>query len=114
MDEKRRKHRRVPAQGPGTLFEKDGAERSFELIDLSESGARLRCAAGIDAMTRVRVVLILPAERLGHTEDARLETTGVVVWSHETDDASFDTGVFFPDLDEESAGMLRNFVATAA
>ena len=114
MTDKRRKHQRVPAQGPGTLVGTDGAERSFELIDLSESGARLRCAAAIDAMTRVKVVLFLPGERLGHTEDARLETTGVVVWSHETDDASFDTGVFFPELDDDSASMLRSFVATAA
>jgi len=114
MSDERRKDRRVPARGPCTIMGGDGAERPFDLVDLSESGARLNCGTAIEAMTRVRVVMMLPADRLGHTEDARLETVGVVVWSHQTEEASYDTGVFFPELDEATAGLLRNFVATAA
>ena len=114
MSDERRSKRRVPAQGPCTIVGGDGSERAFELVDLSESGARLTCESAIDAMTRVQVVLVLPAERLGHTTDARLETVGVVVWSHQTEDSSYDTGVFFPELDEDAAGLLRSYVATAA
>ena len=114
MSDERRRDRRVPAQGPCTIVGGDGTERAFELVDLSESGARLTCEAAIDAMTRVQVVLVLPADRLGHTEDATLQTVGVVVWSHQTEDAVFDTGVFFPELDDDSASLLRNYVATAA
>ena len=113
MSDERRRDRRVPAHGPCTIVGGDGAERPFDLVDLSESGARLTCANPIDAMTRVQVVLMLPGDRLGRSDDARLETVGVVVWSHQTGDAIFDTGVFFPELDDRTAGLLRNFVATA-
>jgi len=111
--EERRKARRVPARGPCTIVGADGTENPFDLVDLSESGARLTCGNGIEAMTRVQVVLVLPADRLGHTEDARLETSGVVVWSHQAESGDFDTGVFFPELSDEMAGLLRNYVATA-
>ena len=111
--DERRVARRVPARGPCTIVGSDGNEKPFELVDLSESGARLTCGSAIEAMTRVQVVLVLPADRLGHTEDARLQTDGVVVWSHPSGAESFDTGVFFPELDDEMASLLRNYVATA-
>jgi c-di-GMP-binding flagellar brake protein YcgR len=113
MSDERRKDRRVPAKGPCTIVGGDGEERAFELVDLSESGARLTCETAIAAMTRVQMVIVLPADRLGHTEDARLDTVGVVVWSHKANETSYDTGVFFSDLEDDMASLLRNYVATA-
>ena len=113
MTDERRRDRRVPARGPCTIVGGDGSERPFDLVDLSESGARLNCPSPIDAMTRVQVVMQLPGDRLGLVDDEMLETVGVVVWSHQTGEDTFDTGVFFPELDDRTAGMLRNFVATA-
>jgi len=119
MSEERRQHQRVKAAGACTIRDADGAEKPFELVDLSESGARLRCREPIGAMTRIHVAMLLPGPRVGRDEDVRLETAGVIVWSHRLDPApeagepGYDTGVFFPELDEESAALLQAYVLSA-
>ncbi len=124
MTDERRTNQRVAAQGPCTIRDADGTERPFELIDLSESGARLRCSDPIGAMTRIHVAMNLPGPRIGQDADIQLETVGVIVWSHRTaapadapqgeDGAFYDTGVFFPELSEESAALLQAYVLSAA
>ena len=113
MSQERRTRSRVPAGGPCTIRDEKGEERAFELVDLSECGARLRCAGAIGAMTRIRVNMLLPADRVGQDEDARLETAGVVVWSHRMEDGQYDTGVFFPELEDRESDLLYAFVASA-
>jgi hypothetical protein len=113
MSKERRTRTRVPAGGPCTIKDETGAERAFELIDLSECGARLRCETAIGAMTSIQVSMQLPAERIGQSEDGVLNTTGVVVWSHRSDDGTFDTGVFFPDLEDRTSDQLFAYVASA-
>ncbi len=113
MTDDRRKHRRVPAPFPCVIRTDDGAERPFELVDLSESGARLKCAFPIAAMTRIAVQIRLPAVRIGREEDAGLDTTGVIVWSHRVEDDVYDTGVFFPELSDENAALLQAYVMSA-
>ena len=116
MSDERRKNPRVPAllTGPCTIRREDGSEAAFELQDLSECGARLSCEGAIGAMTRIHVAMRLPGDRIGRDEDTTVETVGVVVWSHKGEDGSFDTGVFFPELDEESAALLQAYVLSAA
>jgi hypothetical protein len=87
-------------------------ETPFDLMDLSESGVRIRCGSPMAPMTRVKVGMVLPAKRLGSKADVSFETTGVVVWSHKAPAGSFDTGVFFPELDDRQRGLLRTFVAS--
>lgn len=112
-DRERRKHQRVAASLPCTMRGEDGAESPFDLVDLSESGIRLRCAESVTAMTRIQVAVLLPAGRIGRDEDVRLDTHGVVVWSHQVQPGEFDTGVFFPELDDDQRGMLQAFVLSA-
>ena len=117
MSDERRKHPRVTGDEearPCLLRGPDGGEETFDLMDLSESGARLRCARSIPAMTRIGVALTLPAERVGRDSAAQLQTMGVVVWSHEVEPGRFDTGVFFPELDPESRSILQAYVLSAA
>lgn len=64
-------------------------------------------------MTRVRVSLRLPGDRVGRDSDVPIETFGVVVWSHRGDDGTYDTGVFFPELDEDCAALLLAYVLSA-
>ena len=78
MTEQRRKSQRVAAQGPCTIRDPDGTEHAFELVDLSECGARLRCEVPIGAMTRIHVAMRLPGDRVGQEADASLETAGVI------------------------------------
>lgn len=113
MTDERRKHRRVPASMACLIRSEEGDERPFELVDLSESGARLKCAFPIAAMTRIHVILELPARRVGRDENARLETDGVIVWSHRVEDDVYDTGVFFPELETENAELLQAYVLSA-
>ena len=115
MSDERRKQSRVPvpAHGACTIRSAERAEAAFELTDLSESGARLKCEAAVGAMTRIHVSMSLPAERVGRDEDAAIETVGVVVWSHGLEGGGFDTGVFFPELDDESAVLLQAYVLSA-
>ena len=110
---KQRKHPRVPASLPCTIRDAAGAESPFELVDLSEAGARIRCPSALNAMTEIQVAILLPATRVGGPEDVRLDTRGVVVWSHEVGD-HFDTGVFFPELDPATQAALQAYVASAA
>lgn len=110
MGDERRRHQRVPADVPFRLVGADGSEDAFELIDLSESGARIRCGKSLAAMTEIRVALLLPGRSLGREGEIRLATTGVVVWSHKGEDGQYDTGVFFPALEEEQRDLLQHFV----
>jgi hypothetical protein len=110
MGDERRKHPRIPTDLPFRLVDGEGREESFDLQDLSESGARIRCGHAIPAMTRVQVALILPAERVGRKDDVRVDTQGVIVWSHKSDDGRYDTGVFFPDLDMPQRRIIHTFI----
>jgi hypothetical protein len=110
----RRRHARVPGGVPFRLRTEDH-EEGFDLVDLSESGVRIRCRRAIPAMTRIQVSLVLPARRVGGAHgDVQLDTTGVVVWSHRAEGETFDTGVFFSDLDDRQRGLLRSFVGSHA
>ena len=113
MGNERRRHPRVPAALPFRLVSETGEEESFDLVDLSESGARIQCHHAIPAMTRIRVALVLPGEYLDAAEDVRVDTTGVVVWSHPLEDGLYDTGVFFSELSDDERGMLYSFVSSA-
>jgi Na+-transporting NADH:ubiquinone oxidoreductase subunit NqrB len=113
MTEERRKTRRVPASIACIMRDAEGQEQPFDLVDLSESGARLTCANAIAAMTRIHVRVELPAARVGRVADARVETLGVVVWSHQVEDAVYDTGVFFPELAPEHLSLLQAYVLSA-
>lgn len=108
----RRKAKRVPASVPFRLVS-NGKEEPFDLIDLSESGARIRCSHLVPAMTRIQVRILLPGERVGTKQALEFDTHGVIVWSHkETGAKTYDTGVFFSELDERQRNLLRAFVGT--
>ncbi len=110
----RRRHTRVPAVLPFRLLS-EGREEVFDLVDLSESGARIRCRHHVPPMTRLRVSMSLPGPRVGAPSDVRLETTGVVVWSHKQPNApTFDTGLFFSELDDRERAFLRAYVSAHA
>jgi len=115
----RRRHTRVVAPIPFQLL-RDGKEEPFELMDLSESGVRMRCAHALPPMTRIGVRMVLPGKRIGAASDLRFDTTGVVVWSHKQPKASqgqeetFDVGLFFSDLDDRQRNLLRAFVGSHA
>lgn len=82
MSAERRKHKRVQASFPCAFVGADKGQEPFELIDLSESGARLRCARALIPMTEIQVALKLPGPRVGQKQDVAFQTRGVVVWSH--------------------------------
>jgi hypothetical protein len=110
MAEERRSHPRIPAEPPLRLLDERGREETFDLVDLSECGARIRCKQGMAAMTRIRVAVILPGARLGRKGEVRLDTMGVVVWSHPSGDGRYDTGVFFPELEPGQRDLLGSYV----
>jgi hypothetical protein len=116
----RRKHTRVQATFPCVMLGPDRKHESFDLLDLSESGVRMRCARSLAPMTQIQVALELPAARLGRPKDVKLLTRGVVVWSHKsgkdvtgkgTVPSGYDTGVFFPELTSEQRALLLLYVA---
>jgi hypothetical protein len=109
----RRQHRRVAADYPLKIVNEAGREETFQLLDLSECGARIQCGHAVPPMTRIQVALYLPGKGLGLSRDVRVDTTGVIVWSHRLSDTSYDTGVYFPDLPEDQRGMLRALVQAA-
>lgn len=111
-DDERRRHPRVGGPVPCLLRDDTGVESSFELLDLSESGVRLRSARSLAAMTQVGIELVLPARRLGSPKDIRLVTRGVVVWCHEVKPGTFDTGVFFPQLADTDRRTLKALATT--
>ena len=114
MGNERRRHPRIAAELPFRFVNEEGELEPFELVDLSESGARIRCARQLTTMTRMVVGMVLPGRFVGSEEDVRLETPGVVVWSHDVGEGRFDTGVFFPDLTEDHRETLRSFVQASA
>ncbi len=124
MASERRKHQRVSASFPCVMMGPDRKHETFDLLDLSESGARMNCARALPPMTQIQVALELPAARLGRERDMKLTTRGVVVWSHRiaaggapksaASKIGYDTGVFFPELTPDQRAILLCFVASAA
>ena len=110
----RREHERVEASVPCTLVGEDGTREGFDLIDLSESGVRIRCSRSLTPMTRIQVAMVLPGERVDREGEIELQTMGVVVWCHPIQGAQFDTGVFFPELEPDTREMLKAYVHSAA
>jgi hypothetical protein len=104
----------VATSVPFRIVNEAGREESFDLVDLSESGARIRCSHSIPPMTRIQVALLLPGRRVGLGKDVRVDTAGVVVWCHRGSDGRYDTGVFFPDLQGEERLLLRTLVHASA
>jgi c-di-GMP-binding flagellar brake protein YcgR len=113
----RRRHTRVSAPIPCRLLS-DGKEQAFDLVDLSESGVRIRCPHALPPMTRLGVSMILPGKKIGASSDLRFDTTGVVVWSHKQGGAgqamAYDVGLFFSELDDRQRNLLRAFVGSSA
>lgn len=114
MGDERRRHRRVTASLPLRFVDERGEEEAFDLVDLSESGARIQCVRRLTPMTKVQVGMVLPGRYAGRADDVQLHTTGVVVWSHPVDGGGYDTGVFFSVLDDEQREILRSFVQATA
>lgn len=121
MSAERRKHTRVAAALPCLMMGPDRKHEAFDLLDLSESGVRMRCARHLAPMTQIEVSIELPARRVGRPHDVKLNTRGVVVWSHRSGrdatgqgavSAGYDTGVFFPELTAEQRVLLTLFVAS--
>jgi hypothetical protein len=110
----RRVHERVEASVPCTLVGDDGTREGFDLIDLSESGVRIRCSRSLSPMTRIQVAMVLPGERVSREGQVKVQTMGVVVWCHPIQGAQFDTGVFFPELEPDTREMLKAYVHSAA
>lgn len=113
--DERRRHPRVPIREPGVLVS-EGVRNEFEMLDISESGVRLRSRHAIHAMTQLELELRLAAAQVGGTSDYVLKTTGIVVWSHKQAAAPlpYDTGVFFPNLDDRQREVLRTMARTHA
>src|SRR5262245_66065175 len=111
----RRRHTRVKASIPFHLLT-DGKDEPFDLVDLSESGVRIRSPRALAPMTRIRVRVVLPAKRVGSPADVAMDTTGVVVWSHKQAGTAqqFDVGGSFADLEDRQRNLLRAFVSTHA
>jgi c-di-GMP-binding flagellar brake protein YcgR len=106
----RRRHTRVNTRIPFHLVT-DGKDEPFDLVDLSESGVRIRSPRALVPMTQIRVRVVLPAKRVGSPADVALDTTGVVVWSHkEAGPGGYDVGVFFSELEDRERNLLRTFV----
>jgi hypothetical protein len=111
MGNERRRHPRVQAEIPFRLVGEGGKEEPFDLVDLSEAGARITCDRPITAMTRIRVAMVLPGPPLGRGEaPVTVDTTGVVVWSHRVEGGRYDTGVFFSELEDGQREILQTFV----
>ncbi len=113
--DERRKHTRVPLREPGVLVA-EGVRNDFEMVDISESGVRLRSKLAIHAMTQLELELRLAAAQVGAKDDYVLKTTGIVVWSHKqaAPPLPYDTGVFFPHLDDRQREILRMMARTHA
>ena len=114
MGNERRRHPRVKAGIPFRLVNEAGEEEVFDLVDLSEAGARITCGHPIPTMTQIRVAMVLPrGEEAPEVRGASVDTTGVVVWSHRVEDGRYDTGVFFSGLEDAQRELLQAFVAGA-
>ena len=115
MATERRKVPRITATDlPFRFVNERGEPETFELMDLSESGARIQCQRRLAAMTKVQVGVVLPGHLMGGADDVHMTTTGVVVWCHEVAEGRYDTGVFFSELAEEHREILRSFVQASA
>ena len=106
----RRRHPRVSIELPLRLTLQDGTVDSH-IVNLSESGIRLRTPSPLPLMTRVQIALELP-DKAGSSGAAAVAITGVIVRCVETpgQDNPYDTAIFFEDLSDSARGHIARFV----
>ena len=109
----RRRHRRISVRLPLQLTVRDQTVDTH-IVDLSESGIRLRTPASLPLMTRVQIALELPAKKPGEGTSA-VGITGVIVRCVQVDDDSsvpYDTAIYFEDLPDSARGRITRYMQT--
>ena len=109
----RRRHRRISVRLPLQLTVKDQTVDTH-IVDLSESGIRLRTPASLPLMTRVQIALELPARKPSEGTSA-VGMTGVIVRCVHVDDGSgvpYDTAIFFENLSDSARGRIERYMQT--
>ncbi len=106
----RRRHPRIPVSLPLRLTLQDETVDTV-IINLSETGIRLRMPKPMQLLSRVQIGIELP-ETKGLTP-ASVAITGVIVRCEPTedDDIPFDTAIFFEDLSDAARGSISRFIS---
>jgi hypothetical protein len=106
----RRRHPRIPISLPLQLTIQDETVDTV-IINLSETGIRLRTPKPMQLLSRVQIGIELP-EAKGVTPES-VAITGVIVRSEPTESADipFDTAIFFEDLSDAARGSISRFIS---
>ncbi len=109
----RRRHRRISVRLPLQLTVKDQTVDTH-IVDLSESGIRLRTPAALPLMTRVQIALELPTKKPSEGASS-VGITGVIVRCVHVDDDSgvpYDTAIYFETLSDSARGRIARYMQT--
>ena len=109
----RRRHPRVSADLPLRLTFRDRTVET-RIHDLSGSGIRFKAPAPLPILSRVQIALELPDGTPGQP-GASIAITGVVVRclaGDASEEAHYDTAIFFEDLSEIARTRLARFVSS--
>lgn len=112
----RRKYPRVQDKNISIKFAGDGFDTITQSLDVSASGIYCKVNKRIPLMTRVQLVLVLPAK--GGSGATNLQVDGVVVREHPViKDGTvqhYDVAIFFDSLMPKERKILSDYIATRA
>lgn len=117
MIEERRRHQRAKRQLPLKI-----ADRTFDIItettDISSAGIYCRVTRHLPAMSKIEVVLFVPAKN-NEKETRKIKCKGAVVRTEpvilkDTDKAHYNTAIFFTDISKKDQKILESYVGSGS
>lgn len=107
--------RRSPRAETNILINISGGE--FDLVteskNLSASGAYCTVDQYLEPMTKLKIRLLLPFKKDDKIVTKKISCSGVVVRTQaQKDGRSFDTAIYFNDIDEKSRNTIAEYVFT--
>lgn len=108
----RRKDPRLENNVPVKICQEDG-DLVTETANISRSGAYCRVNKYIDAMTKLKIHLLLPLKKNGKIVTKKISCEGVVVRTEQVAGSDYyNVAIFFNDISSRDAEHISEYVSS--
>lgn len=114
-NQERRKTQRIKDEELPLKIRAGGFDTSTNTLNISSSGLYCKVDKEIPLMSRVKLMLMVPASIKSERENKGIEVEGVVVRMHpvivDSKIKHYDLAIFFDNLDPKAKEQIANYIA---
>ena len=110
--DERRRSPRAKSNVPVKIVSEDG-DVVTQTVNISRSGVYCTVEKYIEAMSKLKVCLLIPVKKLGKSTTKKINCQGVVVRSEPvTGTKHYNVAVFFNDITQRDADAIADYVSS--